>query len=65
MMRGTRVVMSKAGRKHLIKPWTVESGRVAKGVFVGYTNDGRCWRILRDGHKGTDVYHPSFWSRQR
>ena len=55
---GDTVQLSEAGWKHGIFIYTPERKR---GIFMGYSRDGKSVKIIRDGTLTAQYYHPSFW----
>ena len=60
MKKGQRIKLSE---KWLIMYHTHKDKEAAKrGVIVGESRDGNCWRVLFDGTKSVASYHKSFIS---
>lgn len=56
-----RVTMTKLGIDRL---WPSHSRpSTVNGTVVGYSRDGRCIRVRREGHVDADTYSPLFWAR--
>jgi len=55
--RGDVVEMSPEGRR------TWGRGKWVTGVVVGFTRDREGIRVLRDGHKHAESFHPMFWRK--
>lgn len=57
---GDRVCLTLAGEARILSGRR-GSNRATGGIVCGYSRDGRCVRVKRDGSVTIEAYHWTFW----